>query len=111
MADSIKDKEANYWRVYDILSCNYDEVGGYEFYKYIFPNNQKQGEMPGDYSKPNAIFLYHDEEDEDPRRTYKRRIMLKDTWEEDYMNYVEENPKTLCSGLSYMGKEIGRAHV
>ena len=104
MADIIKDKESNYWKLYDILSTNYDEVGGYEFYKYIFPNNQKEGEMAGDYSNPNAIFLYYDEEDKNPRRTYKRRIMLKDTWEEDYMNYVEENPKTLCSGLSYMGK-------
>ena len=104
MADSIKDKKGNYWRIYDTLSSNYEEIDGYEFYKYIFPNNQNRGEMPNNYSKPNAIFLYHDEEDENPHRTYKRRIMLKDTWEDDYKNYIEENPKTLCSGLAYRHK-------
>ena len=101
MADSIKDKKANYIRVKDILSSKYDEVDGYEFYKYIFPDNQKEGELAEDYSKPNAIYLYRDEYEENPRRTYRRRIMLKDTWEEDYMEYVEGNPKTLCSGLAY----------
>ena len=35
MADSIKDKKANYIRVKDILSSKYEEVDGYEFYKYI----------------------------------------------------------------------------
>ena len=104
MADSIKNKKGNYWRIYDTLSSNYEEIDGYEFYKYIFPNNQNRGEMPNNYSKPNAIFLYYDEEDKNPHRTYKRRIMLKDTWEDDYKNYIEENPKTLCSGLAYRHK-------
>ena len=81
MADSIKDKKANYIRVKDILSSKYEEVDGYEFYKYIFPNNQRVGELAEDYSKPNAIYLYRDEYEENPRRTYRRRIMLKDTWE------------------------------
>jgi hypothetical protein len=101
MADSIKDKKANYIRVKDILSSKYEEVDGYEFYKYIFPNNQRVGELAEDYSKPNAIYLYRDEYEENPRRTYRRRIMLKDTWEKDYMEYVEGNPKTLCSGIAY----------
>lgn len=30
--------------------------------------------------------------------------MLYDTWEEDYMKYVECNPLTFCSGLSYRGR-------
>lgn len=30
--------------------------------------------------------------------------MLNDTWEEDYVTYVECNPSTLCSGLSYRGR-------
>ena len=101
MADTIKDKKANYIRVKDILSSKYEEIDGYEFYKYIFPDNQREGELAEDYSKPNAIYLYRDEYEENPRRTYRRRIMLKDTWEEDYMEYVEGNPKTLCSGLAY----------
>ena len=101
MADTIKDKKANYIRVKDILSSRYEEVDGYEFYKYIFPNNQKEGELAEDFSKPNAIYLYRDENEENPRRTYRRRIMLKDTWEEDYMKHVEGNPRTLCSGIAY----------
>jgi hypothetical protein len=27
--------------------------------------------------------------------------MLNDTWEQDYISYVEQNPMTLCSGLTY----------
>src|SRR5699024_7518311 len=30
--------------------------------------------------------------------------MLQDTWEEDYMNYVECNDKALCSGLAFRGR-------
>ena len=30
--------------------------------------------------------------------------MLNDTWEEDYKEFVESNPMTLCSGLAYRGR-------
>ncbi|WP_254684828.1 hypothetical protein [Staphylococcus aureus] len=30
--------------------------------------------------------------------------MLNDTWEEDYRDFVEDNPMTLCSGLAYRGR-------
>lgn len=30
--------------------------------------------------------------------------MLKDCWENDYKEYVENNPMTLCSGLAYRGR-------
>ena len=30
--------------------------------------------------------------------------MLNDTWEEDYREFVENNPMTLCSGLAYRGR-------
>ena len=30
--------------------------------------------------------------------------MLSDTWKEDYINYVEQNPSTLCSGIAYRGR-------
>ena len=30
--------------------------------------------------------------------------MLADTWEQDYMEYVEQNPLALCSGLTYRGR-------
>ncbi len=86
------------------LSANYDEINGYDFYRYIFPNNENKGEFNTDYSKPNAIYLYKDHEENNPNRTLRRRIMLNDTWENDYMEYVECNDMTLCSGLSYRGR-------
>ena len=104
MSNNIEDKKGSYEVVRNILSSRYQEVNGYDFYRYIFPDNQNVGELSGNYSKPNAIYLYRDEE-EDPDRTYRRRIMLNDTWEDDYMNYVECNHKTLCSGLAYRDKK------
>lgn len=104
MSNNIKDKAGNYVNVRNILSNQFEEVDGYDFYRYIFPNNQNQGELSKNYSKPNAVYLYRDEEEENPKRTYRRRIMLNDTWEEDYMAYVECNPMTLCSGLAYRGR-------
>lgn len=104
MSNNIKDKAGNYVNVRNILSNQFEEVNGYDFYRYIFPNNQNKGELSKNYSKPNAVYLYRDEEEENPKRTYRRRIMLNDTWEEDYMAYVECNPMTLCSGLAYRGR-------
>lgn len=53
MSSSIKNKKANY-----------REVEGKKFYSYIFPNNQDQGELSEDYSKPNTVYLYKDPKDE-----------------------------------------------
>lgn len=61
MANNIIDIRKNYREVEDLLSFHYKEVEGEEFYRYIFPNNQNEGEYSGDYSKPNAIYLYEDE--------------------------------------------------
>ena len=103
MANNIIDVKKNYKEVKDLLSFHYKEVEGEEFYRYIFPNNQNEGEYSGDYSKPNAIYLYEDERDRGTERRLRRRIMLNDTWEEDYREFVENNPMTLCSGLAYRG--------
>ena len=54
MSNNIKNKKKNYKEVEELLSFYYEEVKGEEFYRYIFPNNQDEGEMTGDYSKPNA---------------------------------------------------------
>ena len=91
----------NYMEVSDILTNAYEEVGGYDFYRALFPDNENMGELHTNFSKPNAIYLYKDEKDEGTKRSLRRRIMLNDTWEDDYMNHVERNPLTLCSGLSY----------
>ncbi|WES09775.1 HTH domain-containing protein [Bacillus paranthracis] len=104
MSNNIKNKKKNYKEVEQLLAFNYEEVNGEEFYKYTFPNNQDEGEMPGDYSKPNAIYLYKDPKDKGTERKLRRRIMLNDTWKEDYKEFVESNPMTLCSGLAYRGR-------
>lgn len=101
---SRKEPPQEYVEVLEALSVGYDEVYGCSFYRYIFPDNQKRGDMGGHYEKPNAVFLYKDKNDNGTKRSLRRRIMLDDTWEEDYMNYVEQNPSTLCSGIAYRGR-------
>lgn len=103
MSNNIKNKKKNYKEVEELLSFHYEEIEGEEFYKYVFPNNQDQGDFSADYSKPNSVYLYKDPKDEGTERKLRRRIMLKDTWEKDYKEFVEGNPMTLCSGLAYRG--------
>lgn len=91
----------DYSAVYLYMSAaGYQRVSGYDFYKDIFPECEDSGDLHDDYSQPNAVYLYHDGE----RERLRRRIMLRDTWEEDYSAYVEENALTLCSGLMYRGR-------
>ena len=104
MVNGILNPKENYNELNHILSVNYEEIEGDDFYSYIFPNNENQGEMNTNYSKPNAVYLYKDEKDEDSERELRRRIMLNDTWEEDYQNFIVDNPMTLCSGLAYRGR-------
>ncbi len=95
----------------EYLSNQYDEIDGYDFYRYIFPNNENQGELNTDFSKPNAVYLYEDEQDKNTDRTLRRRVMLNDTWCDDYLEYIECNPNTLCSGLAYRGRTNKIAHA
>lgn len=97
----------DYLDLLPLFKAGYEEIGGYDFYQELFPDNETTFDV-NDYGKPykpNAIYLYHDERDSGSRRRLRRRIMLRDTWEEDYMDYVEDNPMTLCSGLAYRGRE------
>lgn len=89
MSSGIVNKNKNYKEVADILRLHYPEVEGEEFYKYIFPDNQNEGELSNNFSKPNSIYLYKDSKDEGTERKLRRRIMLNDTWEDDYKEYVE----------------------
>ena len=91
----------NFYECYELLSNVYEQVDGEDFYRYIFPNNENAGELHTDFSRPNAIYLYQDEQDDGAKRRLRRRIMLNDTWADDYRNYVEGNEMTLCSGLTY----------
>jgi hypothetical protein len=103
--------DKNYREQLEYLSNQYDEIDGYDFYRYIFPNNENQGELNTDFSKPNAVYLYEDEQDKDTDRTLRRRVMLNDTWCDDYLEYIECNPNTLCSGLAYRGRTNKIAHA
>lgn len=101
---TVAELQQSYYELLESLGALYPEVGGYDFYNFLFPDNEKQGELSAKYSKPNAIYLYEDEKDKDSKRRLRRRLMLADTWEQDYMEYVEQNPLALCSGLTYRGR-------
>lgn len=107
----IKDIPGNFWRLYSYLSSRYSEVNGFDFYRFIFPDCEYPGELNYDFSKPNAIYLYKDERDEGEKRRLRRRIMLKDSWEQDYMDFVECNPLAFCSGLSFRGRANRLEHA
>lgn len=93
-----------YYELTVMLESLYEEKDGCAFYEYLFPDNEKQGEMSVDYSHPNAIFLYQDGRDMGTKKRLRRRTMLADIWEDDYYEYIENNPLTLCGGLVYRGK-------
>ena len=90
----------NYNECLEFLSSQFSEVTGYDFYRNIFPHNQNEGEK-STRPHPNAIYLY---KPKSTNKHFKRRIMFKDTWENDYVEYVESSSIALCSGLSYLGK-------
>lgn len=97
----------DYFEVIEFLDSQFTEVNGYDFYRDIFPNCENEGELNTDFSKPNAIYLYTDEE----KGKKRRRIMLQDKWEHDYTEYVEGNEGTLCGGLSYRGRANKLEHA
>lgn len=91
----------DYLDVCEWLRARYPEVNGQDFYREIFPDNENTGEIYDDYSHPNAIFLYK----QDPQqKKLTRRIMLNDVWDQQYIDCIEQNTMTLCSGLSYRGR-------
>lgn len=96
----------SYYELTQALSDLYEEVDGHSFYEYLFPDNECQGEMRDDYAHPNAIYLYQTNSSEKSykNRKMRRRIMLSDTWMDDYYEYVEGNQLALCSGLAYRNR-------
>ncbi len=107
--DKKVDQLVTYQNCRNFMRANYgDRIDGQSFYEYVFPDNEISGELNSDYSKPNAVYLYQpDPESKKP----KRRIMLKDTWENDYIEYVCDNTMTLCSGLAYRGRTNQLEHA
>ncbi len=100
---------SNYELINAVLSNRFEEINGYDLYRYIFPNNENLGELNTDFSKPNAVYLYKDY-NQGSKRRLRRRIMLNDTFEDDYINYIECN-KALCSGLTYRGRTNKLIHA
>ena len=100
---------SDYLDCYEYLSAQFPKVGGCEFYAELFPDNENTGEHKEryDYLKPNAVYLHYNDE----KKKESRRIMLKDVWEQDYMEYVEQNPLALCSGLVYRGSSNKLKHA
>ena len=47
-----KEPPQEYIEVLEVLNVLYDEVDGCSYYDYIFPDNQKQKEQSGHYTKP-----------------------------------------------------------
>lgn len=103
-----KQELKDYYDCYGCLSNLFEEVDGYSFYQYVFPKNQSTGdhEVTADGFQPNAIYLYQPDDiiGETGIRKLKRRIMLDDTWEEDYARFIERNEFALCSGIAYRGR-------
>ncbi len=107
MSDSIAMQ--NYLESVAVMDSYTDRIDGYNFYRFIFPNNEMSGVKEQDFSKPNAIFLY---ENDIPgaKKEYSKRIMLNDTWEDDYMSLVEQKEHTLCSGMAFRGNRTLQAN-
>lgn len=100
------DIPGSYYELVKVLGALYEEVDGCSFYEYLFPDNERQGEARDDYFYPNAVYLYqaNREQESYKDRKMRRRIMLSDTWETDYCEYIEGNQLSLCSGLAYRGR-------
>ena len=86
----------NYSGCYEYLSAQFEQVGGYEFYKELFPDNEVTGVEYKDFSHPSAVYLFRG----DDGKVHKRK-MYCDTWEQDYMEFVEQKELALCGGLVY----------
>ena len=99
----------DYQECYDFMDAQFDRVNGYDFYRELFPENECSWEQHTDYSHPNAVYLYR-EEAAGKKRT-RRRIMYSDQWEQDYADFIEQNPLTLCSGLVYRGRSNKLEHA
>ena len=96
----------NYRGCYEYLSAQFEQVGGYDFYRELFPDNELYGVKYDDFSHPSAVYLYQGEDER-----LHRRKMYHDTWEKDYTEFVEQNPLTLCSGLVYRRKKNRLEHA
>ena len=91
----------NYRGCYEYLSAQYPEVGGYEFYKELFPDNENSGERHTDFPIRTLCICIGTNRARISSgagrciTTHGNRI----TWS------LSGNSLTLCSGLAYRRKE------
>ena len=53
----------NYRGCYEYLSAQFEQVGGYDFYRELFPDNELYGVKYDDFSHPSAVYLYQGEDE------------------------------------------------
>ena len=108
MAGTKRERVPDYPEMVKHLTDRFPEVDGKEFYKDIFPDNENAGEHKKnkEFQKPNAVYLYSTADGK-----MHRRIMLKDTWSQDYDTFVKQNTMTLCSGLTFSGRTNQMQHA
>ena len=97
-----QEAQKNYSECVEFMAANFEQIDPIDFYKELFPNNEtrQEAKVNTHYQQPNAVFLYKTDTDKQ-----HRMIMYKDTWEDDYIQYVENNNLALCGGLAYRGNK------
>lgn len=99
---AVREARQNYAECVDYMTANFEEMDPVRFYEELFPNNETHQEALQNthYQQPNAVFLYKTDTDKQ-----HRMIMYKDSWENDFLQYVENNNLALCGGLAYRGNK------
>ena len=97
-----KQTQTNYTECAEYMAANFEQMDPVNFYKELFPDNEthEEARMNTHYQQPNAVFLYETDTDKQ-----HRMIMYRDTWENDFIEYVENNALALCGGLAYRGNK------
>lgn len=105
---SLKQVRKNYSECVEYMAANFEKVDPINFYKELFPDNetQQEAQVNTHFQKPNAVFLYKTDTNKQ-----HRKIMYKDTWEDDFIEYVENNELALCGGLVYRGRKNTLDHA
>ena len=99
---AMREAQKNYAECAEFMAANFEQMDPISFYKELFPDNEthEEAQINTHYQQPNAVFLYKTDTDKQ-----HRMIMYKDSWENDFIQYVENNALALCGGLAYRGNK------
>lgn len=86
----------------EFLGSRFKEIGGLQFYHYLFPKNERTDEVHDDFSRPNSIYTSQ----QSSTGKWVSEIMYSDTFDKNYAEYIitPKAQKVVCSGLLYLGK-------